>query len=239
MKTLQTALAGGLMVCATAVSADITMNVNMTTDYVFRGISQSGNGPAIQGGIDADLAIPFAPNHTVYIGYWGSSVDIEAANGIEYDLYMGSHGPIAFGVGYDFQIIYYNYQQANELDFIEGHFGLDRDFGDISVSGAVNFTADYYDSTGEAYYWDVNASMPLPYGFTAGVHMGYQTLSDEGRFFDGATPADSYKDYSLSISRELLGLGLALTAFDNDIDTDTCTVSECDDRIVFSVSKEL
>jgi hypothetical protein len=70
--------------------------------------------------------------------------------------------------------------------------------------------------------------------------MGYQTLSDEGRFFDdGAAPADSYKDYSLSISRELLGLGLALTAFDNDIDTDTCTVSECDDRIVFSVSKEL
>src|SRR6185437_12234796 len=45
-------------------------NVGLTTDYVFRGISQSGEEPAIQGGVDFTCG-------RFYAGVWGSSIDFD------------------------------------------------------------------------------------------------------------------------------------------------------------------
>ena len=50
----------------------ISGNVALTTDYRFRGISQSDEELAIQGGFDAEFGPGF------YIGTWGSSVDFDS-----------------------------------------------------------------------------------------------------------------------------------------------------------------
>ena len=41
-----------LATTSTAALAEISGNVSLTTDYRFRGISQTDNDPAIQGGFD-------------------------------------------------------------------------------------------------------------------------------------------------------------------------------------------
>jgi len=56
------------LLSAGLVQAQVTTNLGATSDYRFRGISQTQNAPAIQGGID------YAHKSGVYIGNWNSSV---------------------------------------------------------------------------------------------------------------------------------------------------------------------
>jgi uncharacterized protein (TIGR02001 family) len=91
-------LTGLVSVPALAIAEDsphsISANVTLTSDYIFRGISQTGGDPAIQGGIDYSHASGF------YLGTWASNVGwIEDFQGytkgnMEIDLYGGFRGPI-------------------------------------------------------------------------------------------------------------------------------------------------
>ena len=56
---------------------EISGNVALTSDYRFRGISQSDTSAAIQGGFDAEFSPGF------YIGTWGSSVDFDSNDGYD------------------------------------------------------------------------------------------------------------------------------------------------------------
>ena len=51
-RILPFAMASGLMAGAATAGAEISGNIALTTDYKFRGISQSDESPAIQGGFD-------------------------------------------------------------------------------------------------------------------------------------------------------------------------------------------
>lgn len=63
----------------------ISANVGVVSDYRFRGISQSNEEPALQGGVD------YAHDSGVYLGLWGSSVEFGDASA-EIDLYGGWGG---------------------------------------------------------------------------------------------------------------------------------------------------
>ena len=65
---------------------EVSVNATGTTDYRFRGISQTQNSVAIQGGVDVTTASGF------YIGNWNSSVSSQVytnGSGIESDIYGG------------------------------------------------------------------------------------------------------------------------------------------------------
>ena len=66
---------------------EIAGNVALVTDYRFRGISQSDEDIAIQGGFDAGW------DNVIYVGVWGSSVDFDSNDGfdgsLELDYYVG------------------------------------------------------------------------------------------------------------------------------------------------------
>lgn len=79
----------------TASAQDITGNVALATDYIFRGVTQTDNGPAISGGFDVEAG-------GAYAGVWGSSVDFSDATTMELDLYGGyawSAGGFDFDLG--------------------------------------------------------------------------------------------------------------------------------------------
>jgi uncharacterized protein (TIGR02001 family) len=68
------------------LQAQLTGNLGLTSDYRFRGVSQTQNAPAVQGGID------YAHSSGLYIGNWNSSVSSQvytAGAGVENDLYAG------------------------------------------------------------------------------------------------------------------------------------------------------
>ena len=73
--------AGAALAGASAANAgEISANINLTTDYVFRGVSLSGNDPAIQGGFDWA-----SDSELLYAGVWGSSL----SSGMEMDVFAG------------------------------------------------------------------------------------------------------------------------------------------------------
>lgn len=74
-------------------------NVALTSDYRFRGISNS-NGPAVQGGVD------WAWNG-FFVGAWGSNTEFSDAN-IEMDFYAG-YGWSWMGLDLTLQGIYYTF----------------------------------------------------------------------------------------------------------------------------------
>jgi hypothetical protein len=82
---------------APAPAYSITGNVSLTTDYTFRGLSQTNDNPAIQGGLDFAMANGF------YLGTWASNIDFGfPGQSIELDLYGGykfKAGPVGLDIG--------------------------------------------------------------------------------------------------------------------------------------------
>tara|TARA_A100001201_G_C4058371_1_gene191902 strand:- start:176 stop:943 length:768 start_codon:yes stop_codon:yes gene_type:complete len=132
-------------------------NVALTTDYVFRGESQSNEAGAIQGGFDATYKM-------FYAGVWASSVDFGDDTGYELDLYGGIKHKFG-GVEADLGVIYYAYPDAsdnNDQDYLEVKFGLSGDLtSNIGLSGTVYYSDDYYNQQGEAFIYEGGISIKL------------------------------------------------------------------------------
>lgn len=114
----------------------LSANFSVTTDYMFRGFSQSAGNPVVQGGVDFGYK-------WFYAGIWASGIDfgndlnrtgarVEVAN-VEVDYYAGIK-PEIMGITFDVGVIYYTYPNAfdrgfaanRELDYLEIKLGMSR-----------------------------------------------------------------------------------------------------------------
>ena len=107
--------------------AEITANASVTSNYIWRGLTQTTNDAAVQGGID------YANESGFYAGTWVSNVNYGADDvySYEHDLYFGfsgESGDISYDVGY----LYYNYDAEAEFDFAEVYGSVG--FGGLSVT---------------------------------------------------------------------------------------------------------
>jgi len=175
-------------------------NAAMTTEYFFRGLTQSGKGnPAIQGGFD------FAHKSGAYVGTWGSSINF--GGNAEVDLYGGWSGDVG-GVGLDVGLIYYHYpssSNADDLDFIEGYVGLSKDLGFASASAKLSYSPDYTTSAGDATYIEAGLDIPAGKYFTVSLHAGHQWVDDNDSF-----GFDDYTDYSVGVGFGLAGFAMTV-----------------------------
>jgi uncharacterized protein (TIGR02001 family) len=157
-------------------------NVGLTSDYVFRGASQSAEDPAVQGGVDFTCG-------RFYFGVWGSSIKFDGDASAEVDLYGGfkhTTGPVTWDVG----AIYYSYPgQAS---------GTDADFFEIKVNasgeiwrggtlgGTVFYSPEYAFNTGAAWTLEGSFSQALPkvgmFSPTFGATLGRVNFDDDNGF---------------------------------------------------------
>ncbi len=249
---IATSIALTLPVVANVAQAfETSANVTLTTDYKFRGISQTDTSPAVQGGFDV------AFDNGLYAGTWGSVVDFQDPDGsdadMELDYYFGFGGEINESLSYDIGYIYYDYPTSNESNFGFGNRDLDyqeiyasMSFNDLTVGFA--YSDDYWLETGEFYYVYADYGFELPAGFSLGLHYGYNDFefaSDDSDPEDASEAflgdgEDSYSDYSISLSKSYLGLDFALSWVDTDLNDDECWGTDwCDSSVVFSVSKSM
>ncbi|PZQ43613.1 MAG: hypothetical protein DI551_11800 [Micavibrio aeruginosavorus] len=203
----------------------LSANTGLFSDYVFRGISQSDEGPALQGGFDA------SHSSGLYAGVWGSNVDFNDDDeaSVELDFYAGFASEYQ-GFTYDLGVIYYAYPGADsdlDYDFWEVKAGLGYDFDVVAVDGSINYSPEFFGETGDAVYYAAGLSVPLPYDFSANAHAGYQTIDD----------GEDYTDWSLGLGYTVAGFDLSLTYTDTDLDEPEECADGCSDRIVFGVSK--
>ncbi len=161
--------ADGDIAPATEQASDFTYSANMalTSNYVWRGITQTDNSPAIQGGIDLGYK-------GFYAGAWGSNVEFGSVldESMELDLYGGYKGEL-YGVGYDLGYIEYVYpHNSSALNFGEVYVGLSKSIGDLGLSGKYYFGADAPTGVKKLDYYEIAASYALPYEFSLGATYG-------------------------------------------------------------------
>ena len=231
----KTLIAAALATVSLPSVAEIAGNVALTTDYRFRGISQTDRNPAIQGGFD------WSHDSGFYLGAWGSNVDFGGS--LELDYYGGYAGNINDSLAFDVGAIYYDYPgSGSNIEFWEFYGGLSGDLGPVSLSGKVSYSNDYFASTGTAFYYDLGASYELPAEFSLSAHYGYQSI-DDGSVKDDAffsSDEDSYQDWSIGVSRSMWELDFDLSYIDTNLGKSDCFGSKiCDSTVVFSVSKSL
>lgn len=180
----------------------ITVNGGLTTDYVFRGISQSNEDLAVFAG--ADLAY-----RMFYVGVWASSVDEFVSDGdIEVDIYGGIKKSYN-GVDFDLGVIYYAYPGNSagdigvELDYVEIKAAASsKIWREITLTGAVFYSPDYYAESGETWTLEAKASAPLPiWGLTLSGTLGHVYNADDNDVFFASYGDDSYTYWNIGLSK--------------------------------------
>lgn len=234
---ISTALLAGASITQVyaADGVEVSANVALTTDYRFRGISQSDEELAVQGGFD----VAFAPG--IYAGVWGSTVDFDsngAADGsLELDYYVGWAGNIGdtdFGI--DVGYMYYDYpgDDGGFGDYQE--FYVTTSWQDLEVG--VAYSDDYYGETDEFWYVSGAYSFALTDQVSLGLHVGYNMLEEGGGFL--ATDEDTYVDYSISVTYGWEGVDFSLALVGTDLDEEDVFGTEWgDDTAVFTISKSM
>lgn len=222
MKKLSVATYSSLFVALSAASmqsqaVEVSGDVTFVSDYAFRGISQTDEAPALQGGLT------LAAESGLYVSVWGSSVDFGGQGTLELDVMLGWSGDIAEGWSADVGIMRYGYPNT---EFEGSNFW--EAYGSVSYKDftlGLTYSDDFYGNTGKYYYIYAGYSLALTENVAVDFHIGQNEFSDDSSL--------SYLDYGVTLSTEVLGLGLSLAY----IDTDFKDNKLYDSRVVFGVSK--
>ena len=227
--TLACAAAPALAADAPAAPAPdytLTANVGLTSQYVYRGITQTAEKPAIQGGAD------FTHSSGIYLGTWGSNISWfsdNPANGtgnsvsMEWDLYGGYRNTIG-DVGYDVGVLQYYYPGRYvalpagvvKPDTTEVYGALSYKWLTGKVSYVVSSGLFGVDNADGSYYLDLTANIPVVDTWTINAHVGRQKYT--GTSTAGAPSNDSlysYTDWKLGVTKDL-GTGWSATAYYTD-----------------------
>jgi len=216
-----------------ANAGEIEANVALSTDYIFRGVTQTNNDPAISGGFD------YSFDNGFYAGVWASNVDFGDDASTEIDLYGGYAVEVSEGVELDFGYIYYVYTgESSGLNYSE--FTASISFDDLSF-GLV-YSPDYFGSDEDAIVFNVDYSTPIASNLNLDVHAGYieADAADDVSVIFGegiAETIDSYVEYSIGLSTTTAGVDLSLKYHGTDISSNIEDEIGAEDRIVFSIGK--
>ena len=153
-------------------SAEFESNIAITNDYIWRGMTQSNEEPAISGGFD------ISSENGLYFGTWGSSIEFGGDTAsMELDYYFGISNELENGLSYDLGYISFTYPGDDEADFEEiylelgySYFGItffsgqDDASDNIELSVALGetglgLTIGDYDETGE--YTIISYDLPI------------------------------------------------------------------------------
>lgn len=222
LRKIMLATTAFIALSATTASAEgVSANVGFVTDYVFRGVSQTDEHAAIQGGFDYEDPSGF------HVGVWGSNVDFNNTQdgSLELDVYAGYANEIG-DFSYDVGGIYYAYPGSESnlnYDYWEAYLALGYQFDMVGVNAGVNYSPEFFGDTGDATYIYAGVDVELPHSFSASAHIGHQEIDD----------STDYTDWSVGLGYNWMDFDFGLTYTDTDLDQ-----SDLDDgRVVFGVSK--
>lgn len=208
-------LAGGTLLAGPAI-AGWSGNVGVVSDYMFRGVSQTG-GDAVQGGLDYEAESGF------YFGTWASNINF--AGGTEQDIYVG-YGFEAGDIGIDVSALYYWYPEEDEgnEEWSTAEFGLGLSFGPMSLGVALSPENNFIVGDGqgeETLYLSIGGSFPVSDKLTFDVSLGQFSGDEIERSGLAGAGEDSYIDLMFGLSAELdAGFSATFQYITTDIDDD-------------------
>jgi len=168
----QAALGATLLLAGTGVvQAEFSANIGVTSNYMFRGLTQTDDGAAVQGGLD------YAHESGVYVGTWASNVDFgDGFTGYELDGWIGFAGAFE-QLNYDLGYIYYAYPGRRDLkdsDFGELYLNLNVDMLTDGVFYVTNTESAVREQFKDAVYYYASLDLPIAEDWSAGATLGRQ-----------------------------------------------------------------
>jgi uncharacterized protein (TIGR02001 family) len=216
---------------------EFSMNLAGTSDYVFRGISQTDNDPAFQGGADMACGL-------FYAGVWGSTVDFgendfnQSIAPYEVDLYAGIK-PTWRDLTFDLGVIYYAYPNAhdagNEFDYVELKGGVSGTWNKFTLGGTLFWSPEYTGEVGDTLFAEVSAGYEFRAigPFTPSI----SALFGHGEFYDA--DAD-YNYWNAGVTLAVEQLSFDFRYWDTDLSASDCGFTNiCDARFVFTAKVAL
>ncbi|MDA9661306.1 TorF family putative porin [Gammaproteobacteria bacterium] len=190
---------------ATLQSAEFESNVAIANDYVWRGMTQTAEEPAISGGFD------IAGESGLYFGTWASNVEFGDGAALELDWYAGYANELENGLSYDIGYLAFTYPGEDSLDFEEIYFGLGYSYFGLTYSSGQDSAPD-------------NTEFSVALGET-GLGITYGDYDEYGEY--------TIISYDLPIS--IAGLGVALSWSDFSAETFSGLADEDTFVITFSM----
>ncbi len=218
---LATAIAASLT--SGIAAADLSANAGVFSNYIWRGVTQTGDAAAGQGGID------WSNDSGIYAGVWTSTI----AGGQEVDVYAGFAGE-AGGLGYDLGVITYQYPVTPNINFTEVY--ASGTFSIVTVGVAYTFDAASGNKNGAFDEGDIylSGSLDYPLGNSdISVYAGTYMFDNDGTGVNKIGGDADYSHFGVSLSKD----GFTFAIDKNDIENKNVALgSATADAVRFTVS---
>ena len=189
----------------TSNGGKVNSQFNLISNYVFRGISQTNNTPAAQGGVSYTQV-----NTGLYGGVWVSNSHFKDSFGnityLEFSPSLGVSNRINDHLNYDVAVSYYLYPGVKQANYPEFNAYVYYDL----ITTHIAYSNDVYATKKYGMYYNVGLNYPIPtkYAFNyEGVRIaaavGYSQLPNGQGF-------RSYQDYSLLLSKTIQQFACAI-----------------------------
>ena len=220
-KSIVLATAVAAVLTSSVATADLSANAGVFSNYIWRGVTQTSDSAARQGGID------LSDDSGLYVGTWTSTI----TNGQELDVYAGFAGE-AGSLGYDLGVITYQYPKSPEFNFTELYVSGTASIVTVGVAYTVDAASGndggVFDS-GDLY---INGSLDFPAGISdVSLYAGTYMFDNDG----GTAGNADYNHYGASLSKD----GFTFAIDKNDIDAGDALSGlggPDDDAVRFTVS---
>jgi len=173
----------------------VSYNAAVTSDYRYRGLSQTRLQPALQGGAD----YTHGPSG-LYVGTWASTIkwteDLGGDGSVELDVYGGKRGQITDSLSYDVGGLYY-YYPSNDLNPSANTFELYArvGFGPAYVKYSLSTTNLFGTANSKrSGYLDIGADIDIGDSMLLNLHVGRQEVNNNS--------AASYNDFKAGITKD-------------------------------------
>lgn len=208
---------------------DFTVGGGVTTNYLFRGISQTNNSPGIN--VNAELRYMFNDMFTGYVGTSISSIKLtnqQPSPALELDVIGGVRATLgAFtldvgAIGY----LYTNHTTGpifpTNPTYVEGFGKLSYAFNDAFTVGAnAFFSPSFLDTGARGTYLSAVAAYKLPYDFAVSGELGRQWLGGTD-FVHGSYQLPDYTYWNVGASYTYKIATLDLRYHDTNLSKSRC-----------------
>jgi uncharacterized protein (TIGR02001 family) len=212
----------------------VTYNIGLFSQYVWRGMTQTDEEAALQGGID------YAHSSGFYAGAWASNVNWTTddrapymkSNSLELDLYGGYANTFGdSGIGYNVGVLQYLYpgsdlDGAPDTNATEVYGGLSYKWLNTKLSYVVSDEAWGFDDAEGTIYWEANADVPIgETGLTVNLHYG--VFKFDGEFLGVDNDEYDYDDWKIGLTKAWSnGVKVGGYYTDNNADDDFWLIKE-------------
>lgn len=192
--TMLASLSAAMLLVSLPSQADVSGNLGITSNYLWRGVSQTQDKAAVQGGLD------YSHQSGFYAGSWASNVDFNDGTSYELDLYAGFSTDLGQDISIDAGYLYYGYPDADgSISFGELYGAITWRWLTLGYAGFIH-AGDDVAATGlddkDYRYLTADIDIPLSDTLSLALHYGHNS----GDVIQSWFGEQNYSDYHLALT---------------------------------------